>query len=204
MNGGSENENLIFGDPGENRELKNILDNMIANGDIEAVIVATPTFYGLKNALTKNIVLNHDELVDHPLPIAVVECFHDELIIDLVPFVETKYHTYALSASKEDLKVSRDHRAFGGFSMGSAATWYAYINCLDYFKYFMPISGDCWALGVKGGRSKAKETAEYLAKVAKEGGYTPQDYYLLCATGSLEYCLFQHETSNRRYDRIKG
>ena len=186
MHGGSENENLIFGGPGENRELKNILDNMIANDDIEPIIVVTPTFYSMKDGLKKNTAFCHDESMNHPLPIMETKHFHDELINDLIPFVETKYHTYAASANKEDLKVSREHRAFGGFSMGSATTWYIYIYCLDYFKYFMPISGDCWALGVKAGASKAKETAEYLAKVAKDAGYSPKDYYLFCATGSLD------------------
>lgn len=165
MHGGSENENLIFGGPGQSKELKKILDNMIANGDIEPLIVVTPTFYGGKN--------------DTAL-------FHEELMNNVVPLVETKYNTYTASADMKDLKASREHRAFGGFSMGSVTTWYTYINCLDYFKYFMPLSGDCWALGQTSGATKAKETAEYLAKVAKDAGYEPQDYYLFCATGSLD------------------
>jgi S-formylglutathione hydrolase FrmB len=186
MHGGGENENLLFGGPGENRELKNILDNMIAKGDIEPIIVVTPTFYGLKNRL-KYKGENFDvKTVDHPIPVIETKYFHDELINDLIPFVETKYNTYAVSGSKEDLKASRDHRAFGGFSMGSVTTWYTYINCLDYFKYFMPLSGDCWALTQKAEGSMAKETAELLAKAAKDAGYTPKDYYLFCATGNLD------------------
>lgn len=165
MHGGGENESLIFGGPGQNKELKKILDNMIANGDIEPLIVVTPTFYGGKN--------------DTAL-------FHEELINKVVPLIETKYHTYAASASLADLKASREHRAFGGFSMGSVTTWYTYINCLDYFKYFMPLSGDCWVLGDKAGSDKAKLTAEYLAKVAKDAGYKPQDYYIFAATGNLD------------------
>jgi enterochelin esterase-like enzyme len=186
MHGGGENENLIFGGPGQNRELKNILDNMIANGDIEPIIVVTPTFYGVKNNLKNDAVLSHVETLDHQLPIVETEYFHDELVNDLIPFVETKYHTYAATANKEDLKASRGHRAFGGFSMGSVTTWCTFINCLDYFKYFMPLSGDCWALCQKAEGRMAKETVEYLAKVAKDSGYTPKDYYLLCATGNLD------------------
>jgi enterochelin esterase-like enzyme len=186
MHGGGEDENLIFGGPGQNRELKNILDNMIANGDIEPIIVVTPTFYNMKNNLKNNQTLCHVETIDHPLPIEETKYFHDELMNDLIPIVESKYHTYTASANKEDLKASREHRAFGGFSMGSVTTWYTYINCLDYFKYFMPISGDCWALAQKAEGRMAKETAEYLAKVAKDAGYTPKDYYLLCATGKQD------------------
>ncbi|MBH1942268.1 Ig-like domain-containing protein [Mobilitalea sibirica] len=165
MHGGGENENLLFGGPGQSKELKRILDNMITKGDIEPLIVVTPTFYGGKN--------------DTAL-------FHEELMNDVVPLVETKYHTYAESADLEDLKASRDHRAFGGFSMGSVTTWYIYINCLDYFKYYLPLSGDCWAIAQTAGESRAMETAEYLAKVAKDAGYGPKDYYLFCATGSAD------------------
>ena len=165
MHGGGENENLIFGGPGESKELKRVLDNMIANKDIEPLIVVTPTFYGGKN--------------DTAL-------FHEELINDILPLIETTYNTYAKSTDLDDMNSSRDHRAFGGFSMGSVTTWYAYINCLDYFKYFIPLSGDCWAIAQTAGESRALETAQYLAEVAKEGGYNPQDYYIFCATGSLD------------------
>jgi enterochelin esterase-like enzyme len=165
MHGGSENENTIIGEPGQNKELKKIIDNMIANGDIEPLIIVTPSFYGGKN--------------DTAL-------FHEELVSTVIPLIETKYHTYATSVDAEGLKASREHRAFGGFSMGSVTTWYTYINCLDYFKYFMPLSGDCWALGDKAGADKATATSEYLATVAKDAGYEPQDYYLLCATGNQD------------------
>lgn len=186
MHGGGEDENLIFGGPSQNRELKNILDNMIAHADIEPMIVVTPTFYNMKNSLKNDPALSHVETLDHPLPVVETEFFHDELVNDLIPFVETEYRTYAKTASKEDLKASRGHRAFGGFSMGAVTTWYTYINCLDYFKYFMPLSGDCWALAQKAEGRMAKETAEYLANIPKDAGYTPTDYYLFCATGNQD------------------
>lgn len=165
MHGGGEDETLLFGGPGQSKEMKRILDNMIANGDIEPLIVVTPTFNGGKD--------------DTAL-------FHEELVNDIIPLVETKYNTYAGNGDLDDLKASRDHRAFGGFSMGAVTTWYTYINCLDYFKYFIPLSGDCWAISETAGESKAMETAEYLANVAKEKGYGPEDYYLFCATGDLD------------------
>jgi predicted peptidase len=36
--------------------------------------------------------------------------------------------------------ASRGHRGFGGFSMGSVATWRTFQYCLDYFRYFLPMS----------------------------------------------------------------
>ncbi|MBD3922250.1 Ig-like domain-containing protein [Paenibacillus sp. PR3] len=165
MHGGGENENLLFGGPGQNKELKKILDNMIANGDIEPLIVVTPTFYGGKND---------------------VAFFHEELINTVVPLVETKYNTYAKSGSLDDMKASRAHRAFGGFSMGSVTTWYTFIHALDYFKYYLPLSGDSWVLEQRGGGLQPKETAEYLANVARASGYKPQDYYIFSATGTQD------------------
>lgn len=164
MHGGGEDENLLFGGPGQNKELKVIIDNMIAKGDIDPVIVVTPSFYKGNND---------------------VAGFPQELTASVIPLVETKYNTYLKSNSAADMKASRAHRAFGGFSMGSVCTWYTFINCLDYVKYFIPLSGDCWALGSTAGSSKPAETAQYLADVVKKSGYqAPQDYKLFCATGS--------------------
>ena len=36
------------------------------------------------------------------------------------------------------------HRAYGGFSMGSASTWAVLVNSLDIVAYYMPLSGDNW------------------------------------------------------------
>lgn len=165
MHGGGENEDLIFGGPGQNKELKKFLDNMIAKGELEPLIVVTPSFYGGKN--------------DTAL-------FHEELINNIVPLVETKYNTHLKSASLLDLKESRAHRAFGGFSMGSVTTWYTFIHSLDYFKYYLPLSGDSWVLGQSAGSNKATETAEYLAEVAADAGYGPRDYYIFSATGNMD------------------
>jgi enterochelin esterase-like enzyme len=164
MHGGGENENTIFGGPGQNKELKKILDNMIANGDIEPLIVVTPSFYGGMN--------------DTAL-------YHEELMNIVIPLVETKYHTYAASANIYDIKASRDHRAFGGFSMGSITTWNIYVNCLDYFKYYLPLSGGYQVFG-QTTETTFQEAAALLAKVPKDAGYTPKDYYIFCATGSLD------------------
>src|SRR5690606_1842057 len=150
LHGGGENEDLLFGGPGESRELKRIIDNLVAKGDIEPLIVVTPTF----NSGMNDVAL-----------------FHEELIKDIVPLVETKYNTHLESESLEDVKASREHRAFGGFSMGSVTTWHTFVNKLDYIKYYVPLSGDSWALSERSGGEKPVETAEFLADVARKSGY---------------------------------
>ena len=167
--GGGTAERYLGGENGE-QPLKRILDHMIDNGDIEPTIVVTPTFYpddrsGPEDKLTAN--------------------FHHELINDLVPAVESAFHTYAQTTDEAGLKASREHRAFGGFSMGSVTTWYTFINCLDYFKYYMPISGDCWQYGRMGSNDENyKNTAAYLNSIVESSGYTATDYYIYAATGT--------------------
>jgi S-formylglutathione hydrolase FrmB len=165
MHGGGENVNTIFGEPGESKELTKILDNMIAKGDIEPLIVVTPSFYGGKND-------------------GNVELFHEELTSEIIPLVETKYNTYLRSTSLQDIKASRDHRAFGGFSMGSMTTWNVFANCLDYVKYYMPLCA-----GFRFGAQNPDEpsSAEYLANVAINSGYKiPEDFKIFAASGSAD------------------
>ncbi len=170
MHGGGENVDTIFGGAGKTSMFMKIIDNMIYNGEIEPLIIVTPTFYNTGN---------NDAM-------ALVKNFHQELVNDIIPAVESKYNSYASSTTTEDLIATRSHRAFGGFSMGSACTWYTFINCLDYFQYFMPFSGDCWALGQGAGGTQPKKTAEMLADVVKKSGYKTNEFNIFSATGSID------------------
>lgn len=167
--GGGTAERYLGGENGD-EPLKRILDHMIENGDIEPMIVVTPTFYhdnssGPEAELTAN--------------------FHHELVRDLMPAVESTYHTYAESTDREGLAASREHRIFGGFSMGSVTTWYTFIEGLDYFKYYLPISGDCWLFGRMGGSDEGYvKTVAYLNQVVQDSGRSPDDYYIYAATGT--------------------
>ncbi len=168
MHGGGENVSTIFGGAGESRELKRIIDNMIAKGEIDPLIVVTPSF---------NEGYNDASL------------FYQE-IDTVIPAVEKKYNTYLTTGDAKDITATREHRAFGGFSMGSVCTWTVFINHLDYFKYFLPISGDCWAFNedesVKNAENKPLAIAKKLEEVVKNAGYTSKDFYVLCATGSQD------------------
>ena len=161
MHGGGGNESSIFIESGV---MKKYLDSMIMNGDIEPMIVVTPT---VNNAAGSDMTGN-------------AKNFWNELAKDVVPAVESKYSTYADSVSAADLKASRAHRAFSGFSMGSLTAWYVFLNDLDYFQYVMPLSGDCWA------GSNAAEKAASVANAAKKSGYAKNEYFLMCATGTKD------------------
>ena len=120
MHGGGENENTIFSN---DVKLQHILDHMIMNGELEPLIVVTPTFNGTGSEASN---------------------FWDELKKSVVPFVEGKYSTYAESTSLADLQASRMHRAYGGFSMGGLSTWCVADHDMDIVGYFMPLSGNNW------------------------------------------------------------
>lgn len=145
MHGGGENENTIFS---SDVKLNNILDHMIMNGELEPLIVVTPTFN--KCAADK---------------------FYNEFRKSVVPFVEGKYSTYAASTSEADLRASRMHRAYGGFSMGGLSTWCVADHAMDLVGYFMPLSGNNW------------EGMNALTSEIDSLGYKQNEYFIFAATG---------------------
>lgn len=147
MHGGGENENTIFSN---DVKLNNILDHMIMNGELEPMIVVTPTF-------------NKTEAGK----------FYDEFRRSVVPFVEKKYSTYAdKDVSEANLKATRMHRAYGGFSMGGLSTWCVADHDMDIVGYFMPLSGNNW------------EGMNTLTKEIDSLGLKKNQYFIFAATGS--------------------
>ena len=171
MHGGGDNEKYMYD---RDFAINDVLDHAIENGEIKPLILVTPTFYnpdggdkGIQNAGK------------------LTEIFHEEFINDLVPAVESHYRTYAETTDPQGIEASRRHRAFGGFSMGGESTWRQFIHGLDYVAYFMPLSGDCWQFGVRGGFSHAEETAKFLNDVAKSSKYA-DSFYIYAMTGSRD------------------
>lgn len=103
---------------------------------------------------------------DYSLAIQLTNQFHNELVNDLIPAVESKYSTYTENVTKEGLEASRDHRGFGGFSMGSVNTWNTFRYCMDYFRYFMPMSGSYSTDG------------QYMADLVRQQGYGSDDFFI--------------------------
>ena len=102
---------------------KIMLDRMIALGEIEPLIVVTPTFYVEEDCMGG---------LD-PLTFS----FREELRNDLMPLVETKYSTWAETADDAGFAASRDHRAFAGLSRGAVTTAHsALCGSLDWFSSF--------------------------------------------------------------------
>ena len=171
LHGGGGEIEVYFGSEEQPADIKLTLDSMIANGDIPPVIAVSPTYYANRR--------------DHDLSSAVSEIERfckNELINDLMPKIEGTYSTYAESADKEGLKASRNHRIYTGYSMGALSTWYAFLHCLDYFRYFMPMSGDCWV----NGSSNAQAAAELLENTFQNSGYHAEDFFIYAVTGDRD------------------
>lgn len=139
----------------ESFSLKNILDHMIEDGLIRPMIVVLPTFYGG----------NGD-----------TSMYHNELVNDLMPQLESRYSTFAADTTPQGLIESRFHRAFGGFSMGGVTTWNIFYRALDYISFFMPQSCGCWSA-----------TADQVADMVKNSGLQNDDFFIYAATGDADY-----------------
>ena len=173
MHGGSDNTTDYLGTDKEPNELKTALDHLIENGEIKPVIMVMPTYYP-----------NGTEDVGVDNTYRLVKIFPKEFEEYLMPAVESRYRTYAESTDTDGLIASRDHRAFGGFSMGGVTTWYIFLEYMRYVRTFIPESGDCWYYGRLGGREHCTETAQILADAVKKQGYTAGDIRIFAATGN--------------------
>lgn len=163
--GGWSNETTLMGTDDNPKSFKNVIDNAIQDGNIKPLIIVLPTY----NNTSEN------DSSDYSLAIQLTNQFHNELVNDLIPAVESKYSTYAKDTTPQGLKESRDHRGFGGFSMGSVNTWNTFRYCLDYFRYFMPMSGSYTT------------DDEYMADLVRQQGYSSQDFFIFAASGTDDF-----------------
>lgn len=132
MHGGWGNETTTLGTPDHPSRFKHVIDSAIQDGTCDRLIIVCPTY--------NNTNENGQDSANFSLALQLNLNYHNELINDLIPAVEGRYHTHAGDVTAEGIAASRDHRGFGGFSMGSVATWRTFQNCLDYFSYFLPMS----------------------------------------------------------------
>lgn len=166
----------------ENGLLCKLLDHMIGNGDMApTIVISTSYVYG-------------NPVDYYPDADPYCEVLPQELVNDLIPIVENRYHTYTENTDMTGIKASREHRAIGGFSMGAVTTWYALEHTLDCFKYFMPISSDSWSLGRFAGMDYPNETAARLANIIRSSTLPENDFYIWACSG----------TDDVAYSRIWG
>ena len=149
-----------WGMTGDSSDVKKMMDNLIAKGDIDPFIVVTPNGRSAKDHSSNSDMQSF-------------YLFGQELRNDLVPYIDEHYATYADYSEGYDLSAARDHRAVGGLSMGGMQTTnIGLCECLDIFSYF-------------GGFSSCPTTytAEEIAKRLENfPDYDIKYFYNLCGT----------------------
>ena len=148
-----------------------LLDNMIQKKIIEPLILVSATFDA------------ENKPQDFGLSVKELRVFHKDFRENLIYAVETKYNTYANRSKKiQDYINSREHRAFGGFSLGSVTTWHQFIFNHDLIKYYLPMSGSCWYFGGFADYYPV-ETCDYFEKMIKENSLDKKGYFIYATTG---------------------
>lgn len=175
--GGWSNETTIMGADANPTSFKNVVDNAISDGRIEPVIPVMPTYNNM----------SPEDSGDYSLALRLTDNFHNELVGDLIPAVESKYSTYADDVTPDGLKRSRDHRTFGGFSMGGVNTWHTFQYCLPYFRNFIPMSGGAGFSGIQ------------MVRIVREQGFGPGDFSIFAMTGTED---FAHDGFKRQVDEL--
>ena len=163
--GGWSNETTIMGTDEDPHTFKYVIDHAIQDGKIQPLIIVLPTYNNTSSS----------DSGDYSLALKLTDQFHNELLNDLIPAVESRYSTYAEDTTPAGIAASRDHRGFGGFSMGSVNTWCTFRYCLDYFRYFMPMSGSYTTDG------------EYMAELVRQSGHTWDDFFIFSASGTDDF-----------------
>ena len=163
--GGWSNETTIMGTANDPLDFKFIVDHAIEDGKMQPMILVMVTYNNT----------DPQDSWDYSLALKLTDQFHNELVNDIIPAVESKYSTYAENTSVEGIRASRDHRGFGGFSMGSVNTWCTFRYALPYFRYFMPMSGSYSTDG------------RYMAELVKAQGYGPDDFFIYSMSGPDDF-----------------
>ncbi len=164
-------------DPDEPTAFQNLLDNMIASGELSPLIVVAVTYYP-SAGYTQYLPLAEQ--------VKVAAQFPQELVADILPAVESVYRTHAASADAASLQAARDHRAVAGFSLGGTAAWYVFLQQMSYFRWFLPISEASWDDGEGGisGIWDSDLSAQVLYDAVHDQGFSKEDFRLYVATGT--------------------
>ena len=160
MHGTGDDENYWLSTHSYNKVM---LDRLIAFGEIEPLIVITPTFY------------TEDDCKDTGLD-PLTFAFAEELRNDLMPAAESKYSTWASSMDDAGFAESRGHRAFAGLSRGSVTTGNA------------ALCGNLDRIATFGMFSSFRTTEEHLRETIRTDEWKDLPIlYLYASTGNFDF-----------------
>lgn len=170
MHGYGGTINTYFGTKDKPRKFKNILDHMIQNGDIDPLIVVTPTF-----------TLEYNDYYTELNGAA------SEISGELMKEVETSFHTYAKEGVDADFRSSRSHRGIGGFSMGASVTWRILRDYAVYFQYYLPMSMPIYYSPSGYDPGENTEETEKIIEGLRNSGVRNKAYFVYGASGTEDF-----------------
>lgn len=170
---------LMHGSGGSGEQLAEamepLFDDWMQTGRMRPALVVFPTYYPDRSYVTA------DYSADYPLN----HFFAAKELHRLIQAAEKNFHTYADSISEADLRRSRRHRAFGGYSMGGVTTWDVLAYQSRYFSCFLPMAGDCWLNRATKAASTA-DAAALLVRRLKEDGCRAEDIRIVAMVGGSD------------------
>lgn len=164
--GGGDNQGSFFDPQRSPQPLDAVMDSLTTAGLAEPMIIVCPTYYTGTDDPHKDMQSTIDDC----------RRFHAELRDFLIPAIEREYNVF----------TTREHRAYGGFSMGSLSTWYQLAYGTDEVKYYIPLSGDLWVYDDDGQKVSAAEAAGWLQERLAAIPYGKHDVSVWGYTGSRD------------------
>ncbi len=163
---------------------KPMLDMLFDSGEIEPCIIVSTTYYfdpmgDAEERLMTGMVPAGDGFWPGIRP-----NFHKEVIEDIIPAVEMRYNTYLDDPSADGIRRSRDHRCFSGYSRGAKMTWAMLHHCLEYFRWFSPMSCHATCDGLDDRELDMDECIEYITSGIKAAPDLP--FYIYATNGGPE------------------
>ena len=139
-----------------------IADNLFLEGEAVPFIIVSPDGRA------------GESFINDSARTAAFYVFGQELRNDLIPFIDSRYSTYAGPVSEGyDPAASREHRAMAGLSMGGMQTVnIGLCECLDLFAWFGAFSA-----------APTTRTAASIASCLSGRNERVRLFYSLCGTG---------------------
>lgn len=94
--GGWSDETTLMGTADDPGSFKNVIDHAIQDGKMQPMILVMPTYNNTSPQDSGN----------YSLAVQLTDRFHNELVNDLIPAVESKYSTYAQDTTPQGLRAS--------------------------------------------------------------------------------------------------
>lgn len=127
----------------ENGRANLILDNLIADGKAEPMIVVMPHGHAIQSA---SVGPYQEVPSKNPPGLRNYELFTEDLLGQVIPMVESKYRAY----------TDADHRAIGGLSMGAMQSVSIGLAHPELFHYVLAYSGGFGTLSLVQGEREVE------------------------------------------------